>query len=72
MMRSAMPELPADPAPEQVEAWIELADLVRAPDFKASVRRMAEFGASDRSGGDVDASAHMRLGDELTGHVGKR
>ncbi|MEV4252292.1 MerR family transcriptional regulator [Spirillospora sp. NPDC049652] len=42
MMRSAMPELPDDPEPEQVEAWIELADLVRDEDFRASVRRMAE------------------------------
>jgi DNA-binding transcriptional MerR regulator len=70
MMRSAMPELPADPAPEQVEAWVELADLVRDPDFKASVRRMAEYQAADRSGGDVDASAQKRLGDEVTERVG--
>src|SRR3954468_1493608 len=32
-MRSALPELPDDPAPEQVEAWIELAGLVQDPDF---------------------------------------
>ena len=70
MMRSAMPELPADPAPEQVAAWVELADLVRDPDFKASVRRMAEFQAADRSGGNVDASAQKRLGDEVTEQVG--
>lgn len=47
MMRSAMPELPDDPAPEQVEAWIELADLVQDDDFRASVRRMAEMQAAD-------------------------
>ncbi|MFC5180228.1 MerR family transcriptional regulator [Actinomadura harenae] len=45
MMRAAMPELPDDPEPEQVEAWIELADLVRDEDFRASVRRMAEHQA---------------------------
>ena len=70
MMRSAMPELPADPAPEQVEAWVELADLVRDPDFKASVRLMAEYQAADRSDGDVDAGAQKRLGDEVAERVG--
>jgi DNA-binding transcriptional MerR regulator len=29
MMRSAMPELPDDPSPEQVDAWVELAELVQ-------------------------------------------
>jgi len=29
MMRSAMPELPEDPSPEQVDAWVELAELVQ-------------------------------------------
>lgn len=75
MMRSAMPELPDDPAPEQVEAWIELADLVRDPDFKASVRRMAEFQAADRAGGDggsqgVGADANKQLADEVSEQVG--
>jgi hypothetical protein len=39
MLRSAMPELSDDPTPEQVNAWVELAELVQDPDFKASVRR---------------------------------
>lgn len=52
MMRSAMPELPDDPAPEQVEAWVELAELVQDADFRASVRRMAEYQAAQRAGGE--------------------
>ncbi|WP_242882973.1 MerR family transcriptional regulator [Actinomadura litoris] len=44
-MRSALPELPDDPEPEQVDAWVELAELVGDPDFRASVRRMAEHQA---------------------------
>ncbi|MFT7835198.1 MerR family transcriptional regulator [Saccharothrix sp. BKS2] len=40
-MRSVRVELPDDPAPEQLEAWIELANLVRDPDFRASIRRMS-------------------------------
>lgn len=51
-MRSALPELPDDPEPEQVDAWVELAELVRDPAFRASVRRMAERQAAD-VGGDA-------------------
>ncbi|TDD68545.1 MerR family transcriptional regulator [Actinomadura darangshiensis] len=46
-MRSALPELPDDPEPEQVDAWVELAELVGDPDFRAAVRRMAEYQAAD-------------------------
>ncbi|MFC4910592.1 MerR family transcriptional regulator [Actinomadura gamaensis] len=59
MMRSAMPELPDDPEPEQVEAWIELADLVRDGDFRASVRRMAEHQAEQA--GRAEAELHHEL-----------
>lgn len=36
------PELPEDPTPEQVAAWVELAGLLQDPDFVATSRRMAE------------------------------
>ena len=36
------PELPDNPEPEQVEAWMELAELSQDPDFRAVMRRMAE------------------------------
>ncbi|MEU6866830.1 MerR family transcriptional regulator [Streptomyces sp. NPDC046876] len=58
MMRSAMPELPEDPTTEQVEAWVELAELCQDADFRASVRRMAEMQAADRAGGDTGALHH--------------
>ncbi|GLZ09003.1 MerR family transcriptional regulator [Actinomadura sp. NBRC 104412] len=45
-LRSAMPELPDDPEPEQVDAWVELAELVQDPDFKARIRQMVEYQAS--------------------------
>jgi DNA-binding transcriptional MerR regulator len=51
-MRSAAPELPDDAAPEQVDAWIELAQLVQDPAFKASIRRMSEQHAAARAGGE--------------------
>jgi DNA-binding transcriptional MerR regulator len=36
------PELPDDPTPEQVAAWVELAQLLRDADFIDSSRRMAQ------------------------------
>jgi DNA-binding transcriptional MerR regulator len=48
-MRAARPALPDDPSPEQVEAWVELAELVQDPDFRASVRRMGESHAAGRA-----------------------
>lgn len=41
-MRMGAPDLPEDPTPEQVAAWVELAELLRDPDFVAASRRMAE------------------------------
>ena len=55
-MRSAAPELPDDPTPEQVDAWIELAELVQDPDFKASIRRMSEQHAAARAAGESTAA----------------
>ncbi|MFD7912375.1 MerR family transcriptional regulator [Streptomyces sp. NPDC059752] len=52
LMRSVTPELPDDPTPEQVEAWVELADLCQNEDFRGALRRMAEEQAEepDRQG----------------------
>ncbi|MFF9363932.1 helix-turn-helix domain-containing protein [Streptomyces griseoluteus] len=38
-------ELPDDPTPEQVDAWIELAELVRDPGFRARLRTWMELNA---------------------------
>jgi len=51
-MRSAGPELPDDPTPEQVDAWIELAELVQDPGFKATIRRMSEQHSAARQAGE--------------------
>lgn len=58
MMRSAMPQLPDDPAPEQVEAWVELGELCQDTDFRAAVRRMAEHQAAERAQGDTTGLHH--------------
>ncbi|MFF2402261.1 MerR family transcriptional regulator [Streptomyces goshikiensis] len=47
LMRSVLPELPDDPAPEQVEAWVELAELCRSADFPTAVRRTADAQAEE-------------------------
>ncbi|MFF8017332.1 MerR family transcriptional regulator [Streptomyces sp. NPDC007929] len=47
-MRFAAAELPEDPTPEQVDAWVELAELIQDPGFRAQMRRMIEFNAADR------------------------
>jgi len=39
-------QLPDDPTTEQVEAWIELAELVSDPAFRSRVREMATTGAA--------------------------
>ena len=67
MVRAATPELPEDATAEQVEAWIELAELTQDPDFRASVRRMAEYQAAERAAGDTTGLHH-----ELTAVVRER
>jgi DNA-binding transcriptional MerR regulator len=45
-MRTLPTELPDDPTTEQVEAWVELAELVRDPAFRARAREMAVAGSA--------------------------
>jgi DNA-binding transcriptional MerR regulator len=49
--RSMTPELPDTPEVEQVEAWVELAELSQDSDFRATMRRIAE----QRHAGRTDA-----------------
>ena len=44
-MRSLPTELPDDPSTEQVQAWVELGELVGDPSFRARCREMAVAGA---------------------------
>ncbi|MEY2228891.1 MULTISPECIES: MerR family transcriptional regulator [Streptomyces] len=53
LMRSVVPELPDDPTPEQVEAWVELAGLCQDEDFRAAIRRTAEHQAEEPDQQDV-------------------
>lgn len=44
-MRTLPTELPDEPTTEQVEAWVELAELVSDPAFRARAREMAVAGS---------------------------
>lgn len=48
--RSMTPELPDDPTDEQLDAWVELAELSLDPDFRATLRDGAEGHAATASG----------------------
>jgi DNA-binding transcriptional MerR regulator len=51
-MRQLSAELPDDPSPEQVDAWVELAELIADEDFRLRARSMALAGqhAGQQSG----------------------
>lgn len=53
MMRGAMPDLPADPSREQVDAWVELAGLIQDPAFRARLRETTA--AYARASADIPA-----------------
>ncbi|MBC2907492.1 MerR family transcriptional regulator [Streptomyces cupreus] len=57
-MRHVTVDLPDDPTPRQVDAWVELAELVQDPEFRARMRQMVEFNARDR-GADTPPGASM-------------
>lgn len=56
-MRAARPTLPDDPSPAQVNAWVELAELIADPDFRGVVRRMTEQAAAARAAGEPQPDA---------------
>ena len=66
-MEAAPPDLPDDPAPEQVDAWVELARLVQDPAFRARVRQMAERAAAAQAPG---IGAQPAVGRAVGEHAG--
>jgi uncharacterized protein (TIGR03086 family) len=47
---AAIPDLPDEPTDSQVDAWIELANLVQDPRLGTAMRRMAEYAARHAPG----------------------
>ncbi|MBB4916274.1 helix-turn-helix domain-containing protein [Streptosporangium saharense] len=64
-MRQVNAELPDDPSPEQVDAWMELADLVEDEDFQHRVRQMVVVGQS------ADTPAHQPDHQAVIEHAGR-
>ena len=50
-LRSTLPELPEDATAEQTHAWVGLAELVQDEDFRAAMRRIADYQARERAEG---------------------
>ncbi|MFC8514820.1 MerR family transcriptional regulator [Streptomyces sp. NPDC057257] len=69
-MRNTAVNLPDDPTPEQVDAWVELAEMVQDPEFRAQMRRAAELNHADR-GPDTPAGASRWFARRLVEQVGK-
>jgi DNA-binding transcriptional MerR regulator len=60
------PQLPDDPTPEQLDAWLELAELIADEDFQRATRANAAWGAEAAGDGfDPDAWTR-RVGGALT------
>ncbi|WP_033293050.1 MerR family transcriptional regulator [Amycolatopsis jejuensis] len=53
-MRATKPDLPDDPTPEQLEAWIEFAELVQDPGFRQVIREMSERQSIAREAGEYE------------------
>ncbi len=51
---AAAPDLPDDPSPEQVDAWVELAGLVSDREFRRRARQVTEYGIQLQASGLED------------------
>jgi len=58
-MRAGMPGFPPDPTPEQVDAWVELAELVQDEEFRAALRRALAGRAGARDEGAPDPARQL-------------
>lgn len=67
-MRQMPAELPKDPTAEQIEAWIELAELTADPAFRQRVREMALAGAATPEAGG-DRAPESPAGREVLGLI---
>lgn len=76
VMRSMTPELPDTPEAEQLQAWVELAEVSLDPDFRAVMRRMVEDQAADQARSnttgprrDIAAAIRDHVGPALTAGI---
>jgi len=64
-MRSTTPDLPEDPTAEQVEAWVELAELVRDRAFREHMRQVMELHAEGRAEEELPPGAYQWFAKKL-------
>ncbi|MCY0988650.1 DUF4215 domain-containing protein [Nannocystis sp. ILAH1] len=60
MMQASAPTLPEVPTPEQLDAWIELAEIVQNEEF---IKKMRDAAAETWNSG-LDLAAHQRVSQE--------
>ncbi|MFI6686970.1 MerR family transcriptional regulator [Streptomyces sp. NPDC050485] len=60
-VRGVAAELPDDPTPRQVDAWIELAELVEDEGFRAQLRRIAETDSESFRDRAREPQAYLRF-----------
>ena len=65
---AATPDLPEQPTPEQLDAWLEVAALVRTPQLREALARMAAY-AAEHAPGEQDVEAVRDLTDLWTRKV---
>jgi DNA-binding transcriptional MerR regulator len=63
MIEASAPKLPDEPTPEQIDAWIELAEIVSDPSFVEGLRASA----ADTWKDGFDLAAYKRASDEVIG-----
>ncbi|OEU91627.1 MerR family transcriptional regulator [Streptomyces abyssalis] len=58
-LRRSPVELPDSPTPEQVDAWLQLAELMQDPDFRSRMRKMLELNVKGSPGGSIWFTRHV-------------
>jgi DNA-binding transcriptional MerR regulator len=66
-LSAGAPELPDDPTGDQLAAWVEVAEMLRDPEFIAVSRRMAERA---RAEGTQPDTAQFEVGKAVGEHAG--
>ncbi|MCE3031497.1 MerR family transcriptional regulator [Streptomyces sp. CMSTAAHL-2] len=52
-LRATTVDLAPDPTPEEVDAWVELAEMLQEPEFRAQMRRAMELNSADGAPGEA-------------------
>lgn len=69
--RHASIDLPDDPAPDQVDAWIELAELLQDPGFRTGMRAMMRLDSPLPGSGEAAPGASVRFARRVVQVVGE-